>query len=50
VTAGQGGSARTAAHRLLATGRSGHASAQALVIITLEEVLDRREGRRLPQT
>jgi hypothetical protein len=35
--------ARKAAHRLLATGLSGHAYAQAMVIIALEEVLDRRE-------
>jgi len=36
--------ARKAAHRLLATGTSEHAYAQAMVIIALEEVLDRREG------
>jgi uncharacterized protein DUF3500 len=36
--------ARKAAHRLLATGLSEHAYAQAMVIIALEEVLDRREG------
>jgi Protein of unknown function (DUF3500) len=36
--------ARKAAHRLLATGMSGHAYAQAMAIIALEEVLDRREG------
>jgi hypothetical protein len=36
--------ARKAAHRLLATGLSDHAYAQALVITALEEVLDRREG------
>jgi Protein of unknown function (DUF3500) len=35
--------ARKAAHRLLATGLSEHAYAQAMVIIALEEVLDRRE-------
>jgi hypothetical protein len=34
---------RKAAHRLLATGLSEHAYAQAMVIIALEEVLDRRE-------
>jgi hypothetical protein len=39
--------ARKAAHRLLATGLSGHAFAQAMAIAGLEEVLDRREeGRR----
>jgi hypothetical protein len=41
---------RKAAHRLLATGLSEHAYAQAMSIIALEEVLDRREqwrrGRR----
>jgi hypothetical protein len=36
--------ARKAAHRLLATGLSEHAYAQAMVITALEEVLDRREG------
>ena len=36
--------ARKAAHRLLATGLSEHAYAQAMTIIALEEVLDRREG------
>jgi hypothetical protein len=36
--------ARKAAHRLLATGLSPHAYAQAMAIIALEEVLDRREG------
>jgi hypothetical protein len=36
--------ARKAAHRLLSTGLSEHAYAQAMVIIALEEVLDRREG------
>ena len=41
-----GGDARKAAHRLLATGLSEHAYAQAMVIIALEEVLDRREGWR----
>ncbi len=35
--------ARKAAHRLLATGLSEHAYAQAMVIIALEEVLDRQE-------
>ena len=34
---------RKAAHRLLATGLSDHAYAQAMAIIALEEVLDRRE-------
>jgi Protein of unknown function (DUF3500) len=38
--------ARKAAHRLLATGLSGHAYAQAMAIVALEEVLDRREGWR----
>jgi Protein of unknown function (DUF3500) len=38
-----GGAARKAAHRLLATGLSEHAYAQAMAIIALEEVLDRRE-------
>ena len=39
--------ARKAAHRLLATALSEHAFAQAMVIVALEEVLDRRErGRR----
>jgi hypothetical protein len=36
--------ARKAAHRLLATGLGDHAYAQAMAIIALEEVLDRREG------
>jgi Protein of unknown function (DUF3500) len=36
--------ARKAVFRLLATALSGHAYAQALAIISLEEVLDRREG------
>jgi hypothetical protein len=36
--------ARKAAHRLLATALSEHAYAQAMSIISLEEVLDRREG------
>ncbi len=35
--------ARKAAHRLLATALSDHAYAQAMTIIALEEVLDRRE-------
>jgi len=39
--------ARKAAHRLLATGLSEHAFAQAMVIVALEEVLDRRERGRL---
>ena len=34
---------RKAAHRLLATGLSEHAYAQAMGIVALEEVLDRRE-------
>jgi hypothetical protein len=38
--------ARKAAHRLLATGLSPHAYAQAMAIVALEEVLDRREGWR----
>jgi len=33
-----------AAHRLLATGLSPHAYAQAMTVVALEEVLDRREG------
>src|ERR1700691_1692455 len=37
---------RTAAHRPLATGLSEHAYAQAMSIIALEEVLDRREQWR----
>jgi len=37
---------RKAAHRLLATGLSDHAYAQAMTIIALEEVLDRRERWR----
>ena len=37
------GAARKAAHRLLATGLSEHAYAQAMGIIALEEVLDRQE-------
>jgi hypothetical protein len=37
---------RKAAHRLLATGLSEHAYAQAMNIIALEEVLDRREHWR----
>jgi hypothetical protein len=36
--------ARKAAHRLLATGLSEYAFAQAMGIVALEEVLDRREG------
>jgi hypothetical protein len=36
--------ARKAAHRLLATGLSAHAYAQAMAITALEEVLDRREN------
>jgi hypothetical protein len=38
--------ARKAAHRLLATGLREHAYAQAMSIVALEEVLDRREGWR----
>jgi Protein of unknown function (DUF3500) len=38
--------ARKAVHRLLATGLSEHAYAQAMGIVALEEVLDRREGWR----
>lgn len=38
--------ARKAAHRLLATALSDRAYAQAMAIIALEEVLDRREGWR----
>ena len=38
--------ARKAAHRLLAAGLSAHAYAQAMAIIALEEVLDRREQWR----
>src|ERR1700722_12115256 len=37
---------RKAAHRLLATGLSEHAYAQAMTIIALEEVLDRQEQWR----
>ena len=44
--AGLGVSAAKAAHRLLATGLSEHAYAQAMTIVGLEEVLDRREGWR----
>ena len=40
------GPARKAAHRLLSTALSDHAYAQAVVIVALEEVLDRREGWR----
>ena len=39
--------ARKAAHRLLATGLSDHAFAQALTITALEEVLDWREQGQL---
>jgi hypothetical protein len=38
-----GGAARKAAHRLLATGLSLPAYAQAMVVLALEEVLDRQE-------
>src|SRR2546423_12649034 len=40
------GTARKAAHRLLATGLSEHAYAQAMGIVALEEVLDRKERWR----
>src|ERR1700749_5256607 len=40
------GTARKAAHRLLATGLNEHAYAQALSIISLEEGLDRKEQWR----
>src|SRR6266487_3446243 len=40
------GTARKAAHRLLATGLSEHAYAQAMGIVALEEVLDREERWR----
>src|SRR6266567_847846 len=40
------GPARKAAHRLLATGLSEHAYAQAMSIVALEEVLDRKEQWR----
>jgi hypothetical protein len=42
--AGLPGPARKAAHRLLATALSPHAYAQAMTIVSLEEVLDRAEG------
>src|SRR4029453_11299722 len=41
-----GGAATKAAHRLLATGLSEHAYAQAMGIVALEEVLDRKEQWR----
>jgi hypothetical protein len=41
---GLGPAARKAAHRLLATALSPHAFAQAMVIVSLEETLDRIEG------
>ena len=41
-----GTAARKAAHRLLATGLAAGAYAQAMSVIALEEVLDRREGWR----
>ncbi|HEX4659698.1 MAG TPA: DUF3500 domain-containing protein [Streptosporangiaceae bacterium] len=44
--ADMGREARKASHRLLAAGLSEHAYAQAMVIIALEEVLDRRERWR----
>jgi hypothetical protein len=40
------GDATKAAHRLLATGLSEHAYAQAMGIVALEEILDQREGWR----
>ena len=40
------GAARKAAHRLLATALSEHAYAQAMGIVALEEVLDRRGAWR----
>src|SRR2546427_4928914 len=40
------GTATKAAHRLLATGLSEHAYAQAMSIVALEEVLDRKEQWR----
>src|SRR5256885_10700367 len=40
------GTATKAAHRLLATGLSEHAYAQAMGIVSLEEVLDRKEQWR----
>ena len=42
--------ARKAAHRLLATALSPPAYAQAMAVIALEEVLDRREGWRAAGT
>jgi Protein of unknown function (DUF3500) len=44
--AGFSGAARKAAHRLLSAALSEHAFAQAMGIVALEEVLDRREERR----
>src|SRR5258707_5800094 len=44
--AGLSGTAAKAAHRLLATGLSEHAYAQAMGIVALEEVLDRKEQWR----
>ncbi|HEY1321157.1 MAG TPA: DUF3500 domain-containing protein [Streptosporangiaceae bacterium] len=44
--AGMTVAARKAAHRLLSAALSEHAYAQAMAIISLEEVLDRREGWR----
>jgi Protein of unknown function (DUF3500) len=44
--AGMSETPRKAAHRLLSTGLSDHAYAQAMSIIALEEVLDRREHWR----
>jgi hypothetical protein len=45
--AGLDPAARKAAHRLLATGTSPHAYAQAMAVVALEEVLDRAENGRL---
>jgi hypothetical protein len=46
LLADMGGAARKAAHRLLATALSPPAYAQAMAVIALEEVLDRREDWR----
>ena len=46
LLADMGRAARKAAHRLLATALSPPAYAQAMAVIALEEVLDRREGWR----
>jgi Protein of unknown function (DUF3500) len=47
LLADMGLATRKAAHRLLATALSPPAFAQAMAVIALEEVLDRREGGRL---